>query len=369
PLTTFITPSHGLLQFTRLPMGMIDSGAIFCRAVEQTLQGLDGVDSYIDNILIHGRTKAEHDRNLLAVCSRLEQAGFRLNKKKVLICKTTLPMLGSILHARGPAGLQISIDPKKTEAISKFPVPTNMTGVKSFLGACQRMHVSSFSHVAEPMTNLTRKGVPFDWTAECQTAFDVLKAKIVNAIELMPFDPTFLILLRTDASDYGLGAELILIKDGKECPVTYAARTLSQAERNYSTPEKEALAAVWAIDKQFSKYLLGHYFIVESDQSSLTVLLSRFSSRASQRIQRWTEKLHMYDFDCRHVKGTDNKVADFLSRIHFDEENAPSTNKGRYALDNEDSQVIFCSISGIPIADFIEATSTDADLQNVIRFH
>ncbi len=66
-------------------------------------------------------------------------------------------MLGSILHARVSAGLQIMIDPKKTEAISKFPVPTNVTGVKSFLGACQRTHVSSFSHVAEPLTNLTRE--------------------------------------------------------------------------------------------------------------------------------------------------------------------------------------------------------------------
>ncbi|MCP4364663.1 MAG: hypothetical protein GY800_05125 [Planctomycetes bacterium] len=75
PLTAFITPSHGLLQFTRLPMGMIDSGAVFCRAVEQTLRGLDRVDSYVDDILIHGRTKAEHDWNLLAVCSTLESAG------------------------------------------------------------------------------------------------------------------------------------------------------------------------------------------------------------------------------------------------------------------------------------------------------
>ncbi|MCP4344763.1 MAG: hypothetical protein GY795_04460 [Desulfobacterales bacterium] len=194
-MTVFITPSHRLLQFTRLPMGMIDSGAIFCRAVEQTLQGLDGVDSYVDDILIHGRTKAEHDRNLLAICSALENAGFRLNKKKVLICKTTLPMLGSILHARGSAGLQISINPKKTEAISKFPVPMNVTGVKSFLGACQHTHVSSFSHVAEPLTNLMRKGVPFDWMDDCQSAFDVLKAKIIHAIELMPFDQTFPILL------------------------------------------------------------------------------------------------------------------------------------------------------------------------------
>ncbi|MCP4337255.1 MAG: RNA-directed DNA polymerase, partial [Mycoplasma sp.] len=83
PLTAFITPSHGLLQFTHLPKGMIDSVTIFCHAVEQTLQGLNGVDSYVDDILVYGSTKEEHDLNLLAVCSTLKKAGFRLNKKKV----------------------------------------------------------------------------------------------------------------------------------------------------------------------------------------------------------------------------------------------------------------------------------------------
>ncbi|MCP4365213.1 MAG: RNA-directed DNA polymerase, partial [Planctomycetes bacterium] len=59
PLTAFITPSHGLLQFTRLPMGMIGSGAVFCHTLEQTLRGLNGVDSYINDILIHGKMKEE----------------------------------------------------------------------------------------------------------------------------------------------------------------------------------------------------------------------------------------------------------------------------------------------------------------------
>ncbi len=113
-------------------------------------------------------------------------------------------MLGSILHAKGQSGLKITIDPKKTEVIAKFPVPTTITRIKSFLGACHRTHVSSFMHVAKPLTHLTRKGIPFNWTQDCQDAFEVLKAKIVNAIELTPFDLTFPILLQMDASDYGM---------------------------------------------------------------------------------------------------------------------------------------------------------------------
>ncbi len=94
-------------------------------------------------------------------------------------------MLGLILTAKGQDRLKIMIDPKKMEAIEKFPVPTTVTRIKSFLGACQRTHVSSFPHVAEPLIHLTRKGIPFNWTVDFQDAFTILKA----------FDPTFLILL------------------------------------------------------------------------------------------------------------------------------------------------------------------------------
>ncbi len=104
-------------------------------------------------------------------------------------------MLGSILTAKGHNRLEIMIDLKKMEAIEKFPVPTSVTGIKSFLGACQRTHISSFEHVAKPLIHLTWKGIPFEWMEDCQDTFTVLKAKIVNAIELTPFDPTFLILL------------------------------------------------------------------------------------------------------------------------------------------------------------------------------
>ncbi len=79
------------------------------------------------------------------------------------------------------------------------------------------------------------------------------------------------------------------------------------------------------------------------------------------------ENLRKYDFELRHISGTDNKVADFLSCIHYDE--PLSTNEGNYAPDDDDSKVIFCSISGIPFSDFVEATSMDSDLQDAMKFH
>jgi hypothetical protein len=188
---------------------------------------------------------------------------------------------------------------------------------------------------------------------------------MIHAVVLTPFDPSYPVILRTDASDVGLGACLLLVKDGQECPVSFAARTLSKAERNYSTPEKEALAAVWAIDKQFSKFLLGHHFLIESDQSSMTTLLPKYSSRASQRIQRWTDRLRKYDFTAQYIPGKDNLIADFLSRVHFDD--SLSTNFGSI-LDDDDSTAIICSLEGIPLADFASSTDSDPDLQKVASF-
>ncbi len=95
-----------------------------------------------------------------------------------------------------------------------------------------------------------------------------------------------------------------MVKDRELLPVSFTARTLSLAECNYLTPEKEALAAVWAIDKQFLKYLLGIHFTVESNQSSLMT---------SQWIQHWAEKLWKYVCTPQHIPGKENSIEDFLS--------------------------------------------------------
>ncbi|MCP4336999.1 MAG: hypothetical protein GY679_04100, partial [Mycoplasma sp.] len=284
PITAFLTPSHGLLQFTRLLMGMIDSGAVFCKAIEETLQGLNGVESYVDDILIYRWMWKEHDKNLHSACRRLQNAGFKINLSKISICKQPLSMLWSILMVT-PGGIKISIDPKKTEAIAKTPIPTTVTHVRYFLGACERTHIPWFAMDSEPLTNLTWKNVPFIWSEDCQLAFDALKSSMIHTAYLMLFDLELPVLLCTDASDYSLRACLFMIKDGEPLPVSFTAQMLCPAERNYSTSEKEALAGVWVIDKQFSKYLHGIHFTIESNQSSLMTLLIQHSARASQRIQ------------------------------------------------------------------------------------
>ena len=104
--------------------------------------------------------------------------------------------------------------------------------------------------------------------------------------------------------------------DGQECPVAYASRTLTPAEKNYKL-EKEALGVVFAV-KKFHNYLFGRHFIIESDHRPLSYLFNSskvISPTASSRITRWTLTLSAYTFTIRYKPGKDLGNADALSRL------------------------------------------------------
>ncbi|MCP3665190.1 MAG: hypothetical protein GY696_22275, partial [Gammaproteobacteria bacterium] len=83
-------------------------------------------------------------------------------------------------------------------------------------------------------------------------------------------------------------------------PIAFASKTLSSAERNYSTPERETLACVWAME-HFNHFLFGRKFTLRTDQSSLQTLLTRFGeTRSSRRISRWYDRMRHYDYDVLH---------------------------------------------------------------------
>ncbi len=129
---------------------------------------------------------------------------------------------------------------------------------------------------------------------------------------------------------------------------------MTEVERKYSTPEQEALAAVWAMEK-FNKYLFGRHFTLHSDQSSLQQMMKSYRSKAvtSRRIQRWVHRLQHYDYDVQHIKGQDNVVADFLSRVG--EECDASTQP---TLPDDDDAVTIATIFG---------TNADSSYDELLR--
>ena len=116
-----------------------------------------------------------------------------------------------------------------------------------------------------------------------------------------------------DASDFAVGAILGQIKDKKHHAISYASKTLSGAQLNYATTEKELLAVIFAIDK-FRSYLVGAKVIVYTDHAALKYLLTK--KDAKPRLIRWVLLLQEFDIENRDKKGVENSVVDHLSRLH-----------------------------------------------------
>lgn len=156
------------------------------------------------------------------------------------------------------------------------------------------------------------QGGPFEFGDECVKAFDALKEKLVTApVVIAPrWDLPF--KLMCDASDYAIGAVLGQRVDKVFHTIYYASRTLNETQLNYATSEKEMLAIVYACDK-FQPYLIGNKVVVYADHSAIRYLMNKKDSKP--RLIRWVLLLHEFDMEIRDKKGSENVVADHLSRL------------------------------------------------------
>lgn len=234
--TAFCTPS-GLYEFQVMPFGLCNAPATFQRLMESVLAGLTRSSCmvYLDDILVIGKSFTEHLNNLRLVFTRLREAGLRLKPKKCCLAKREVEYLGYIVTKDG-----IAPDPEKVAAVQEFPEPQDLKALRSFVGLASyyRRFIPSFSKIAAPLFTLTKKDTLFQWSAECQAAFTLLKKALTEAPVLAypRFDVGF--LLETNASRVGLGAVLAQKQEDETIrPVAYASRTLQAHERNYGVTE------------------------------------------------------------------------------------------------------------------------------------
>lgn len=178
------------------------------------------------------------------------------------------------------------------------------------------------------------------------------------------FDPALPVTVPTDASAYGLGAVLQQVDGQKTLTIAFASRTLTNAERKYSASEREALACVWACEK-WHVYLWGRPFTLQTDHQALVALLSnKGTGRRPFRIARWAERLLRYNYTVEYRKGSENKVADALSRL-------PAEGKPECTPQPKDdsTEVVFL-VEPLCIAkdQFEQSTSDDATLAKVKEY-
>ena len=208
----------------------------------------------------------------------------------------------------------IEVDKAKIDVIEQLPPPVNVKGIRSFLvhAGLYRRFIKDFSQTARPLTSLLAKDAPFEFTDKCLKAFNTLKKALVSAPIIQPLDWSLPFEIMCDASDFAVGAVLGQTKDKKHHAIAYASKTLTGAQLNYATTEKELLAVVFAIDK-FRSYLVGVKVIVYTDYAALKYLLTK--KDAKPRLIRWILLLQEFDIEIKDKKGVENTVADHLSRM------------------------------------------------------
>ncbi|GJU62391.1 reverse transcriptase domain-containing protein [Tanacetum coccineum] len=170
----------------------------------------------------------------------------------------------------------IEVDKAKVDVIAKLPYPTNIKGIRSFLGHAgfYRIFIKDFSKIACLMTQLLIKDTKFVFSDDCIQAFNILKKKLTTTPVIIAPDWNLDFELMCDASDYAVGAVLGQRIDKKFRPIYYASKTMNDAQEHYTTTEKELLAVVYAFDK-FRSYLVISKTIVYTDHSVLKYLFSK----------------------------------------------------------------------------------------------
>ena len=218
--------------------------------------------------------------------------------------------LGHVVTADG-----VAPDPVKVKAVQDWKVPENVREIRSFLGLAgyYRRFIQDFAKIAAPLTELTRKDVPYVWSLREGEAFAALKRQLTQAPVLQLADPNLEFVVTCDASDFAVGAVLSQVQPDGEHPVAYESKKMNEAEQRYPTHERELLAIIHAL-RVWKHYLEGGKFRIVTDHYSLKYFMTQ--PNLSKRQARWLDFLAEFDFIIDHRPGKSNVVADALSRLN-----------------------------------------------------
>nr|XP_054606603.1 uncharacterized protein K02A2.6-like [Nothobranchius furzeri] len=314
-LCTFNTP-EGRYRFLRLPYGILSAPEVYHKTIHMIFEHIPGVETMMDDIIVWGTTREEHDQRLRQVLDKTREVNLKLNKDKCEFGVKKLTFVGDVVSENG-----VKPDPKKTSAICNMERPNNKDDVRRFLGMVTYLakFVPQLSTLSAPLRSLLEQKNEWIWSHEQEQCFLKLKEILTQEPVLKFYDPERSTRISADASQHGLGAVLLQQHEEQWLPVAYASRALTSAETRYAQIEKELLASMYACER-FHQYVYGQTFEVETDHKPLVSIMSKPLNDCPVRIQRMLIRLQKYDVHMIYTKGKYMYTADTLSRAVDKEE-------------------------------------------------
>jgi ribosome assembly protein YihI (activator of Der GTPase) len=298
--------------------------------MDRTLQGINGVKCFFDDILVQGSDEFQLLYRLQKVLARLKENNLKVNKDKCNFFQKCINYLGHTIDKEG-----LHKNKEKVEAILKTERPKDVNELRFFLGLAHYYNkfISNLATITYPLNELLKKHKRFIWSDKCERSFKKIKQEITSNTTLVHFDPAKPITLATDASPFGLGAVLShKFPDGSERPIAFASRTLTYSEKNYSQIDKEATAIYWAL-KKFYHYCYGRKFTLITDHKPLTSIFhphKTLPAMSTMRLFHYAHFLSGFDYEIDYRRSSNHSNADFLSR--FPVEKSPDNPKDQHSI-------------------------------------
>ena len=309
-----ISTPFGLFQYNYMPFGLRNASSTFQRFMDSVFFDFNCVFVYIDDILVFSDDRDTHLKDLDSVLNQLNDYDLKISLSKCVFCVEELDFLGFNISKDG-----LKPSSKKLKELDEFPQPNDSKSLRRFLGMANfyRKLIPNFSEVIFPLTECIRinpNSKLLHFSEEEINSFSKIKTLLSSITPLSFPDPkqtTFQLV--TDSSSYAVGAALHQMIDGEAVPIGFFSKKLSVAQRKYSTFDRELLAAYSAV-LHFKHQIEGRNVLLLSDHKPLCSAFKSQTPLKSDRQQRHLSIITEYVSDICHIKGTENVVADCLSR-------------------------------------------------------
>lgn len=313
--TAIVTP-FGLFEFLKMTFGLCNAAQTFQRFMTEVLQGLDFAFPYLDDVLIASSHETEHYNHVRLVFERLRKFGLTINLSKCVFAQTEVKFLGHSISKNGISPLN-----EKVQSIIDFPEPKEVRELKRFLAMLNfyRRFLPNAAKIQAPLLcflkgNKKNDKTNIQWNDESREAFLNCKESLIKTTLLSYPSSLKQLALMVDASDVAIGAVLQQKSDNVWQPLGFFSRKLTETQLKYSTYDRELLAAYSAV-KHFKHQLEGRLFTLFTDHKPLTFAFLQSNDKASPRQARHLDLIGQYTTDIKHISGSENVVADTLSRI------------------------------------------------------